>query len=183
MCSKPCFVAIIWSKFHSKHYETSIEFELLWKNMAYFHSDHLKPNRVAWIVRCNHIMLWYVILTHPLLVPHICVSESGQNWFRLWLVAYSAPSHYLNQYWNSVNWTLKNKLQRNFNQNTKLFIHKICTWKYCLRNGDHFVQGGGWVKKYVIRNDMPYKTMDVLLIHASANPYLENGHRKHFCEW
>ena len=25
------------------------------------------------------------------LVPHICVSESGQHWFRYWLVAYSAP--------------------------------------------------------------------------------------------
>ena len=27
-------------------------------------------------------------------------------WFRWWLVAWSAPSHYLNQCWNTVNWTL-----------------------------------------------------------------------------
>ena len=36
----------------------------------------------------------------------------------------SAPSHYLNQCWVIVNWTLWNKVQWNFNQNTKLFIHE-----------------------------------------------------------
>ena len=56
-------------------------------------------------------------------MPHI-YTEWGQHWFRYWLVAYLAPSHYLNQCWVLVNWTLRNKLQRNFNQNTKLFIHK-----------------------------------------------------------
>ena len=39
------------------------------------------------------------------LVPHICVSELGHHWFRYWLVAYSAPSHYLNQCWRIVHWT------------------------------------------------------------------------------
>ena len=34
-----------------------------------------------------------------------------------------------------------NTLQWNFNQNTKLFIHEKCIWKYRLRNGSHFVQG------------------------------------------
>ena len=41
---------------------------------------------------------------------NICVSESGQHWFRQWLVAYWTPSHYLNQSWLIVNWTLKDKL-------------------------------------------------------------------------
>ena len=40
-----------------------------------------------------------LILTHLLLVPHICVSESGQHWFRWRIVAYSTPSHYLNRCW------------------------------------------------------------------------------------
>ena len=31
-----------------------------------------------------------------------------------------APSHYLNQHWTIVSWTLRYKLQWNFNQNTKL---------------------------------------------------------------
>ena len=38
-----------------------------------------------------------------------------------------------------------NKLQWNFNQNRKFFIHKKGTWKCRLRNGAHFVQGR-WVK-------------------------------------
>ena len=39
--------------------------------------------------------------------------ESNHHWFRLWLVAWSAPSHHLNQRWTIINWTLRNKLQRN----------------------------------------------------------------------
>ena len=61
---------------------------------------------------------------HLPLVPHICVRESGQHWFRRWLVGCSAPSHYPNQCGFIVNWTLKNQLQWNFNQNTKIFIHE-----------------------------------------------------------
>ena len=34
-------------------------------------------------------------LTHLPPVFHICITELGQHWFRWWLVAYSAPSHYL----------------------------------------------------------------------------------------
>ena len=37
---------------------------------------------------------------------------------------FSVPSYYLNQCWVIVNWSLGNNLQWNFNQNTKLFIHK-----------------------------------------------------------
>ena len=55
-------------------------------------------------------------LIHLPLVPHICISELSQHWFR------SAPSHYLNQRWVSVNWTRRNKFQWIFNQNIKLFI-------------------------------------------------------------
>ena len=35
----------------------------------------------------------------------------NQYCFIWWLVAWSLPSHYLNQFWNIVNWTLRNKLQ------------------------------------------------------------------------
>ena len=52
-----------------------------------------------------------------------------RQWIRwalvqMMIVAYSTPSHYLNQCWVIVNWNLRNKFQWNFNQNTKLFIHK-----------------------------------------------------------
>ena len=49
-------------------------------------------------------------------MPHICVRESGEHWFRRWLVAYSAPTHCLNQFWVVVNWTFRNKLHWNFNK-------------------------------------------------------------------
>ena len=57
-------------------------------------------------------------------MPHICVSELGQHWFRKWHGACSAPSHSLNQCCLVVNWTFRNKRQWNLIQNTKLFIHE-----------------------------------------------------------
>ena len=84
----------------------------------------------------------FSILTHLPLVPHIYVSESGQHWFRFWPVTYSVPSHYLNQYSDNVNWSLRNKLQWNFNQNTKLFIDEnaseniVCEMAAILSRGD-----------------------------------------------
>ena len=63
-------------------------------------------------VQLSIIMLYHQNhshLTYLSLVPLICVSESAQHWFRWWLVAYSVPSHYLNQWWVIVNWTLRNR--------------------------------------------------------------------------
>ena len=62
-----------------------------------------------------------LILTHWGRVTHICV---GNHWVRLWLVTWSAPSHYLNQCWDIVNWTLRNKLQWTLNRNSNLFIQE-----------------------------------------------------------
>ena len=73
-------------------------------------------------------------LTHLVLVSHICISESGQHWFRWWLLVYSVLSHYLNRCWVMVNRTL----------NIFFSFTKKCIWtcwKYRLRNGGHFVQG------------------------------------------
>ena len=57
-------------------------------------------------------------------VPYIRVSESGQHRFRWWIVDYPAPSHYLNQSWFIVNWTIENKLQGNSNRNSYIYIHE-----------------------------------------------------------
>ena len=57
-------------------------------------------------------------------MTHICVNKAGHHWFRYCLVAWPAPSHYLNQCWNIVNWTLGNKLQWNLNQSLHIFIHE-----------------------------------------------------------
>ena len=60
-------------------------------------------------------------LTHWGRVTHICFSKltiigSVNTW--------TAPSHYLNQCWNIVNWTLRNKLQWNYSLNSNIFFQK-----------------------------------------------------------
>ena len=53
-------------------------------------------------------------LTHWGRVRHICISDANH-----------ATSHYLNLSLNIVNWTIRNKLQWNFNQNSYIFIQEI----------------------------------------------------------
>ena len=48
----------------------------------------------------------------------------NHHWFRQWLVASPAPSHYLNHCWNIVNRTLGDKLQWNCNRNSNIFIQE-----------------------------------------------------------
>ena len=80
----------------------------------------------------NRFDLWfaYNLRSHLVIEPHwdratrICVSKLYHNWFRQWLAACSAPNYYLNQCWNIVDWTLNNKLQWNFNRNSKSFIQE-----------------------------------------------------------
>ena len=56
-------------------------------------------------------------------MTHICVIEisiiGSDNGLSPW-----PPSHYLNQCWNIVNWTLRKKLQWNFNRNSNIFIEE-----------------------------------------------------------
>ena len=51
--------------------------------------------------------------------------------FILWLVTWSVPSHYLNQCWNIANWTLRNKLQWNFDKNSYIFIQENAFENFC----------------------------------------------------
>ena len=51
-------------------------------------------------------------------MTHIYVSTLGLHWFRWWLVTCSIPSHYLNQWWITFNWSCRNKFWGNVNQNT-----------------------------------------------------------------
>ena len=84
------------------------------------------PNGYFLSLQCGNIE-WcplHAVLNHIPLAPHLCISELGQHWFRYWLVTYLVLTYYLNQCCVIVNWTLRNELQWNFNQNTKLFIHE-----------------------------------------------------------
>ena len=72
-------------------------------------------------------------LTHWGRVMHIFAS-----WFRQLLVTWPAPRHYLNQCWNIVNWSLRNKRKWNLNQNLYIFIQEnpfknVWKWQpFCL---------------------------------------------------
>ena len=55
---------------------------------------------------------------------YVCLIKLSYHWFRQWLGAWQAPSHYLNQSWNIVNWTQQNNLRWNIHQNTIIFIQE-----------------------------------------------------------
>ena len=127
--------------------------------------DEIVDRRVIFIWSLIHGSSWSGLikvgpgnkLTHFPLVPHIWVSELGQHWFRWRLVAYSVASHYLIQCWVIVNWTLRNKLQWNFNQNAKLFIHEIAPkissveWQSFCLGGDEL--GEWWGVGFLVFSD------------------------------
>ena len=86
--------------------------------------------------------MYYLRNSTPLpLVPYICVGERGQHWFRWRLVAWVAPSHYLNQCWHIVNWTPRNIFQRNFE--IQIFSFKKMRLNMSLAKWRPFCPGGG----------------------------------------
>ena len=95
------------------------------RNVAKLYSMHHRVMRKKWVcfaqLWCQHI--WYI--NPSPIVRNLCLSESDQHWFRKWLVAYSAPSHYPNQSWVIVNWALTNKIQSNLNQIAILSLKKM----------------------------------------------------------
>ena len=60
--------------------------------------------------------------------------RSNHHWFKSLLVAWSAPSHYLNQCWRIVNWNPRNKFKWNRKRNA--FHSRKCR----LENDGHFFQ-------------------------------------------
>ena len=91
-------------------------------------TPHSSPFQVSYGMSTVSILekMYHVVmalhLIHLPVVLHTCIGELGQHWFRWRLAACLVPSHYQNQCWLFVNWTLRNKRQWNSNQNTKFFI-------------------------------------------------------------
>ena len=77
-------------------------------------------------------------LTHWGRVMHICIIKLNHHWFRYWLIAWPAPSHYLNQSWNIVNWDPGEQISLKFSSKYNNFHSTKCIWKG-LENGGHFV--------------------------------------------
>ena len=65
-----------------------------------------------------------MVLTHWDRATHTYVGNLTITGSDNGIVAWSAPNHYLNQCWNIVNWTLRNKLQLDFDQNSYIFIQE-----------------------------------------------------------
>ena len=57
----------------------------------------------------------------------------------LTIQAFSAPSHYLNQWWLLVNRTLRNKPYWNMDQNTVIFLHEHALENMCNTDVGHIV--------------------------------------------
>ena len=93
---------------------------------------NLNWNSYIFIQACIWNVIWKMatILPWPQNVNSLRASDAymcrifHHHWFRWWLVTWSAPSHYLNQCWNIVNWSITNKLQWNFNCKYYIFIQE-----------------------------------------------------------
>ena len=82
-------------------------------------------------------MILIMLLTHWSQVTHMRIIK--HHWSRHWLVAWTAPSHFMKQCWNIVNWTLINKFQWH-NRNSLIFIQEKKTLENVVsQNGGHFV--------------------------------------------
>ena len=108
---------------------------IIWTNDGCFTDASVGPSELTHIrarkryhIHCLCRTLWFIdVLTSVnSLRPSDAYMRRWQNhnWFRLWLVAWPAPSHYLNQWWKIVDWTLRNKLPWNFNRNSNIFIQE-----------------------------------------------------------
>ena len=90
---------------------------------------------------------------------------------RIYASPNSVPNHYLNQYWSIVNWTHRNKFQRNFNQKSYILIQEnafrnvVCNMAtmlsrpHCVKwtpslsptvTLDTFIDTYIWVKRYQV---------------------------------
>ena len=87
--------------------------------------DEFQRSEADW-TRCTK-PLWKkipnLVILSPL-VPYICIGELGQHWLGWWLLACSAPIHYMDQCWLTINWTLGNNLQWNCYRNSNTFIEE-----------------------------------------------------------
>ena len=64
-------------------------------------------------------------LTHWGRVTYLYASVNYPSLVQIMACAWTAPSHYLNQYWNVADCTLRNKLQWSFIRNSNIFIKKM----------------------------------------------------------
>ena len=105
------YLNLICQMTHSSTIKSQMRIRHLLEN----HSSSRRQTSRRWnILVCFITKSFLTFLTYPCLTNHTCMYQP--------YVAYSAPSHYLNQCWNIVDWILQNKLQCNLNRNVFIYI-------------------------------------------------------------
>ena len=133
---------------------------------------------------CLEVQITTCLLTHWGRVTHICQHQPSlvQKW--------SAPSHYLNQCWNIVDWTLANKLQWNLNRNLYSFVQvnafeivvrklaAILSWPQCVNTLGLMIHSGAaelgdhWFRWWVVTDSVPsHYLYQCRLCWSSVRPY------------
>ena len=95
--------------------------------LAILRCQWINPEGAGWIHHLNPQEEILLLIQKKITYPQsnaIIYSPPSAACLSLWIGSALAPSHYLNQCWVIVNWTLRNKLKWKCSQNTKLFIHK-----------------------------------------------------------
>ena len=116
-----------------------IQMRHLWDNLIFIMEPpvlviwhiHIEMASKSWflwvhITICQHWFRWGLGPEQAICNEiHVRVQKLDPNWFQKWLIMYLVPCHFLNQHWHIDNWSLRNKLQWNLDQNTKLSFKKI----------------------------------------------------------
>ena len=124
-----------------------------------------KRKSVANRFKINKIMLF--VASKSLIYSYIRLIL-GHSW--------TAPIHYLNQCWNIVNWTLRNKLHWNFNRNSNIFIQEnaledvVCEMASILSRPQCVKRfGSGWVLQQWFTVKSNYTS--ILIDHRFPKPH------------
>ena len=97
---------------------------------------HLKLSSGKWRPFClgpNMIIHWGLVTPHGVL-------KLGYDWCRQWILACSAPSHYLNQWWPIFNLIPVTYFNQSLSK-IQIFHSIKCIWKCRLPNISHLCYG------------------------------------------
>ena len=106
--------AITWTNFD----------EGQWRHMTSSGHNELRPDYIYLLLPSINVSVHYgIISTNKLLLNSLRLSDAYMHqWPNHHQFRWLAPSHYLNQHWNIVNLTHRNKLKWNVYQNSYIFI-------------------------------------------------------------
>ena len=109
------------------------------------------------LVCCTDAYMCHSAWMSWLITPksHIYINELGHHWSGLWLVACSAPSHYLNQCWLLSIGLLGTYFSEIWIRILSFSIKKI-EWKCCMPQWQPFYPGGDELTNMVIQILYPY---------------------------